>query len=336
MAGDVLFFKAENGGHGLLYGLRILHGRPGFHPAVPEFGHGGRRLHGRVGQHWGVVVRFQFPGDAGERRIEVAAVADDFAGLVHAAEEFLLVGGRVVAGVRGIGVPFYLQFLAPLHRGPSGIGQHRDAAGLLEHVRLLETGDRNGLTHTFHLEGLGVIEALDLGIVHGRPFDGSAEHAWTLSVLPKNGCPRDDIVLIHHGNLLANVAVLGRLFEAQLFPLGYGEFGGGGNQIADIRAAVGRRVNNHAILHGDFARGHVPLLGGGPFQHQARSGAGLVHGVDEIADRAGSHLYFANHSAYRRWPAPRGRSSNRRPSSSGDDERERGSGCRCPFPRGGR
>ena len=45
----------------------------------------------------------------------------------------------------------------------------------------------------------------------------------------------DDLVLIDYCNILTDVAILGRLFEAQLFFLGYGELSGGGNQIEQFK-----------------------------------------------------------------------------------------------------
>ena len=47
-------------------------------------------------------------------------------------------------------------------------------------------------------------------------------------------------------------------------------------------------MSDLAHPQGHFARGHAPLLCGGAFQHEARGGAGLAHGLDEIAHGAGA------------------------------------------------
>ena len=137
-----------------LNGLRVLRRAPGLHFAVAEFGHRDRRLHGSVRQHGHVVIGLELSGGAGERAVEIAAIAHYLAGLVNAAEEFLLVRVGIETGVSGIEVPIDLQLLAALHGGTGGIRHHGDAAQLLEQVRLLERRKLHRLPHALHLAGL--------------------------------------------------------------------------------------------------------------------------------------------------------------------------------------
>ena len=163
-----------------------------------------------MGQHGHVVVGLEFPRGAGEGAVEIAAIAHYFAGLVHAVQEFLLVGGGIESGVRRVVLPFHLQLLAALHGAPRGIGQHGDSAQLLEEMGLLERRELHRLHHALHLERFGIVAALDLGIVHRRALDGGVEHAGALGVHAEDGLARDDVVLIENRALLCRYSGIPR------------------------------------------------------------------------------------------------------------------------------
>ena len=76
------------------------------------------------------------------------------------------------------------------------------------------------------LEGFGIVERLDFGIVDRRAFDGGVEHAGALGVHAEDGLAGDDVVLVDRGDVLADVAVLFGLLEAQIGFGGNGKRGG--------------------------------------------------------------------------------------------------------------
>ncbi len=256
-------------------------------PCLP-FGHRHRRLHGSVRQHGHIVIGLELPGRARECAVEIAAIAHHFAGLVNAGEELLFVAVGIETRVSGIEVPIDLQFLAALHGGISGIRHHRDAAQLLEQMRLLERRKLHGLPDALHLQGFGVVERLDLRIVHRRALHGGVEHAGPFGIHPEDCFAGDNVVLVHRGNLLADVAVFLRLLEAEIGLRGDGKRGGDRHQFAQRGAAVGGGVRDPAHTQRHFGCRHTPLLRGGAFQHQPRGGARLPHRLHEVTDGTGA------------------------------------------------
>src|SRR5688572_17802343 len=99
MAGHILGSDTECRGYCFLNGLWILGGTPGFHFSVLPLGNGDRRLHGSMRQHRNIVVGFVFLSGAGECLFEIATVSDDFARLMNAGEEFLLISIGRKAGM---------------------------------------------------------------------------------------------------------------------------------------------------------------------------------------------------------------------------------------------
>ena len=125
MAGDIFFVYSKCFRYDVLCGLRILHRGVSQHFAILEFGYRGGRFHGCVGEQRYVVRRFVNFGSARELSIHVARIAHHFAGLAGGIQQLLFVGFRFV-GCVGTEIPFDLQLLAGLHRGPGIIGDHRN------------------------------------------------------------------------------------------------------------------------------------------------------------------------------------------------------------------
>ena len=188
----------------------------------------------------------------------------------------------------GIEVPLDLKFLTALHGGIGGIRHHRNAAELLEQMGLFEGRKLNRLLDALDLQGFGVVERFDFGIVYRGAFDGGVEHTGPLGIHPEDRLAGHNIVLVDRGDVLADVAVVFRFLKAEVGFCGNGKCGGDGDQFAQIGAAVGGGVRDLAHSQGHFARRHSPFLCGGAFQHEPGGGTGLAHGLNEVTDGAGA------------------------------------------------
>ena len=97
-----------------------------------------------------------------------------------------------------------------------------------------------------------------------------------------------DVVEIRDRHVLADVAILGRRLELQLLLLGHRLLGGERHQFAEAQLAIALGVDHFVILGSAFRRRHAPLRSSRAFEHHARGGAGLSHGVIKIANGFGA------------------------------------------------
>ena len=119
----------DDAGDDVLRPLRSLRGNPGF-GAVRADVHGAiHRLHGGVRGEREFVSGFDFFRGRSERRVGVAIVANDLAGLRGVVEKLLVQRCRGFARRAAPSSQVILQSFAALHGGPGIIGDDGDAAG---------------------------------------------------------------------------------------------------------------------------------------------------------------------------------------------------------------
>src|SRR5712692_1030059 len=96
-------------------------------------------------------------------------------------------------------VPFDLQTLPSLERGPGIVGNHRDSAQRLKLVRWLDGVDCKSLLHSRDLEGSLVIVGLDLLAENGRMLNRGEDHAGHRGVHAENSFACDHVGKIKEG-----------------------------------------------------------------------------------------------------------------------------------------
>ncbi len=166
---------------------------------------------------------------------------------------------------------------------PPGVGDHRDRG-------LLHLDD---LLHARHFRDLRLVEAHDLGAEHRRILDGGVEHAGQLHV---------DRVDLRAVQLVGGVEPLQRLagdlpalrvLQRDGLRIRRRELGGGRRHLAVAGFSLRGRVRDDAVRHGHLADRHLPLVGRGLQQHDARRRSAPAHVVLRDADAAraaGAHL----------------------------------------------
>ena len=179
----LLWLDAERFGDVVARAARALQRRPDLPFAAALAGRGGRRLHRRMREMRRVVVRRDDLFGGLQRLINVAYVALHLARLAHVGFQLGLVGRGIVGLVRSV-VPNDLERFAALHRRPSVLGDHGDAAerGVFRRRRRRRDGDH--LLDAGHLHGGAGIIGLDLAADDRRPCDDRELHPRQFHVLP--------------------------------------------------------------------------------------------------------------------------------------------------------
>ena len=136
------------------------------------------------------------------------------------------------------------------------------------------------------LLGRGVIEAFQLRAEDRGPLDGGVQHSRHLRVDAELASAAGMVALLHGRHLFADVAEL--TFGLQC-PLAFFRHWKSGSYfdefaVAGFLATFG--VDDKMVLAFTFRDWHVPLLGGGLFEHEPDGGAGGAHSIVEIADGA--------------------------------------------------
>ena len=116
-------------------------------------------------------------------------------------------------------------------------------------------------------------------------FDGRVDHAGHPRIHSERRVAVQDVVQIGDRHVLADVTILGRRLEFELFLLRNGLLRGQRHQFAEAQLAIGFGMHHLVILGLAFGNRHAPLRRRRAFEHHARGGAGFAHRIVEIANR---------------------------------------------------
>ena len=208
VAGDVFFLQAERLGDFFLHALadfasatrpspsRPEHPLP--RPAVPS-----KRA---PGAERSIPLRRSLPPLANSASGS-PMVCTTFARLARGLLQFLLIVGRVVAGVAAV-VPVDLELLAAFECGPRVVGDDRDAAERLKRVRRLKRIDRDGLLHADHFQSRRIVDRFDFSSEHRRMRNRRVKHAIDPNVHAEQRLAGADLGDVVSGRGLADIAPL--------------------------------------------------------------------------------------------------------------------------------
>ena len=221
-----------------------------------------------------------------QRRIRIAVVALDLAGLAHILFQHRAIGLRVVGLVRPV-VPDDLQGFAALQGRPGVLRHHGDAA---ERVELRGRGRAVELHHLLdarHLQRLGRIERHDLAADHRRTRHHGELHAVEHHILPVGCLAGRDVRQVDQRHVaLADVAERGRLLELHVGLRRHRERRRIRRDLAVAELASARAVHDLVVLRHAFGRVDAPPLRRRLLQHRPGGRAAQAHRLDEMPDTA--------------------------------------------------
>src|SRR5205823_6548974 len=142
-------------------------------------------------------------------------------------------------------VPFDLQGLLSLERGPGALGHHRHAARDLDHA-----------LHAWHGEGRGGLERLHAPAEHGAARHRGVHHAGDPHVAAEDRLAADLVRRVHARHPFSENAELGGRLERRVRR--HRERGGPWRQVAVAEPAAGRHVLDHAVSSAARLAWHVP------------------------------------------------------------------------------
>ena len=238
---------------------------------------GVQRLHRGVVLVGIVVDRLDFPGGAGDGGLGVAVLVADESGLriVEALGQPL---ADRFAGDLGV-LAFVPDDRQRVERGlgvPPGVGDDGDGRVV----------DPHHLLDALHAHDLGFVIAFQLAAEYRAVLQRGVQHARQLDIDAVDHLAGGLVGGIEPLDALAGDFPVLRILQLDVGIGGRRQLGGGFHHLAVGRGLARRRVGDDAVGGGAFRSRHLPLIGGGLDQHDARGGAALADIILRGADTA--------------------------------------------------
>ena len=213
-------------------------------------------------------------GGTGHRGLDVAIlVAHGGLGRIERGAHDLGKFGAGLFGVLAV-VPLNRQGFQCGFGAPPGVGNHGHSVVAHTH-------------HFFHAGFAGNrcrVKRFELAAKHRALFDGGVQHAGHLQIHAENLFAGGFVHRVEPGQALAGQLPVFGVFQSHFGEIGGSQFARGGGDFAVAHAAPCGGVGHHAVGRAAFGRRHLPIVGGGLYQHHSGGCAAFAHVVVGLAD----------------------------------------------------